>query len=178
MTLILSMSLNFILSWKNDKWYNKRVLIWRFTLVLIKIDYGQIGDQKGSFIQQTQIIMGLRIVYPWYIKSSRRQSKVVVDVEFRWQLTSNESPAGSGWSCNCRFLLPISTFTTFFSIHTSRYLYDSLIYIYMCNWCLTPLRFVLCWDVLNTTFCYKVCVWLSSGLWFSPHTLETNKTDF
>ena len=32
----------------------KRVLIWRFTLVLIKIIYGQIGDQKGSFIQQTQ----------------------------------------------------------------------------------------------------------------------------
>jgi len=44
----------FSLAWKNDKWYNKRVLIWRFTLVLIKINYGQIGDQKGSFIQQTQ----------------------------------------------------------------------------------------------------------------------------
>jgi hypothetical protein len=28
---------------------NKRVLIWRFTLVLIKINYGQIGDQTGSF---------------------------------------------------------------------------------------------------------------------------------
>jgi hypothetical protein len=28
---------------------NKRVLIWRFTLVLIKINYGQIGDQKGLF---------------------------------------------------------------------------------------------------------------------------------
>jgi hypothetical protein len=47
-----------------------------FTLVLIKINYGQIWDQKGSFIQQTQIIMGLRIFYPWYIKISRRQSKV------------------------------------------------------------------------------------------------------
>ena len=41
------MSLNFI--WRNDKWYNKRVLIWRFTLVLIKINYGQIGDQTGLF---------------------------------------------------------------------------------------------------------------------------------
>jgi hypothetical protein len=30
-----------------NKWYNKRVLIWRFTLVLIKINYGQIGDQTG-----------------------------------------------------------------------------------------------------------------------------------
>ena len=29
-------------------------MIWRFTLVLIKINYGQIGDQKGSFTQQTQ----------------------------------------------------------------------------------------------------------------------------
>ena len=28
---------------------NKRVLNWRFTLVLIKINYGQIGDQAGLF---------------------------------------------------------------------------------------------------------------------------------
>jgi hypothetical protein len=41
------MSLNFI--WRNEEWYNKRVLIWRFTLVLIKINYGQIGDQTGLF---------------------------------------------------------------------------------------------------------------------------------
>jgi hypothetical protein len=38
------MSLNFIKVWRNDKWYNKRVLIWHFTLVLIKINYGQIGN--------------------------------------------------------------------------------------------------------------------------------------
>ena len=36
-------------SMENDKWYNKKVLIWRFTLVLIKINYGQIGDQTGLF---------------------------------------------------------------------------------------------------------------------------------
>jgi hypothetical protein len=42
------MSLNFI------KANNKRVLIWRFTSVLIKIIYGQIGEQTGLFIQQTQ----------------------------------------------------------------------------------------------------------------------------
>jgi hypothetical protein len=41
------MSLNFI--WRNDKRYNKRVLIWHFTLALIKINYGQIGDQTGLF---------------------------------------------------------------------------------------------------------------------------------
>jgi hypothetical protein len=42
------MSLNFIKAWRNDK-YNKIDLIWRFTLVLIKIDYGPIGDQTGLF---------------------------------------------------------------------------------------------------------------------------------
>jgi hypothetical protein len=47
-TLILSMSLNFIKAWRNDK-YNKIVFIWHFTLVLIKINYGQIGDQTGLF---------------------------------------------------------------------------------------------------------------------------------
>ena len=41
--------MNFIKAWRNDKLYNKRVLIWRFTLVLIKINYGQIGDQTGLF---------------------------------------------------------------------------------------------------------------------------------
>ena len=53
-TFILSMSLDFIIAWKKDKWYNKRVLIWRFTWLLILKNYGQIGDQKGSFTQQTQ----------------------------------------------------------------------------------------------------------------------------
>ena len=49
-TLILSMSLTFIKAWSNDKWYvNKTVLIWRFTLVLIKKNYGQIGEQTGLF---------------------------------------------------------------------------------------------------------------------------------
>jgi hypothetical protein len=32
----LSMSLNFIIAWNNEKWYNKRDLIWRFTLVFMK----------------------------------------------------------------------------------------------------------------------------------------------
>ena len=29
--------------------HNKRVLIWHFTLVLIKINYGRIGDETGLF---------------------------------------------------------------------------------------------------------------------------------
>jgi hypothetical protein len=48
-TLILSMSLNFITAWRMINDTIKRVLIWRFTLVLIKINYGQIGDQTGLF---------------------------------------------------------------------------------------------------------------------------------
>jgi hypothetical protein len=43
-----SMSLNFIKAWRNNK-YNKRVLIWHFTIVLNKINYGQIGDQTELF---------------------------------------------------------------------------------------------------------------------------------
>ena len=71
------MFLTFIGAWKNDKWWNKRVLIWRFTLALIKINCGQIGEysitcsiayvacvglfghlfwNKRSFWQQCQII--------------------------------------------------------------------------------------------------------------------------
>jgi hypothetical protein len=34
---------------------NKRVLIWRFTFVLIKINYGQIGDQTGLFYTTNQV---------------------------------------------------------------------------------------------------------------------------
>jgi hypothetical protein len=47
--LILSMSLNFITVWRTINDTINRVLIWRFTLVLIKINYGQIGDQTGLF---------------------------------------------------------------------------------------------------------------------------------
>ena len=57
--LILSMSLNFIKAWRNDK-YNKIVLIWRFTLVLIKINYGQIGDQTGLFHTTNPIFYTIR----------------------------------------------------------------------------------------------------------------------
>jgi hypothetical protein len=59
------MPLNFIKAWRNDK-YNKIVLIWRFTLVLIKINYGQIGDQTGLF--HTALVSGKKnIPRYWYI---------------------------------------------------------------------------------------------------------------
>ena len=61
--------------------------------------------------------------------------------------------------------------------------YDSWIYNYLCNQCLSslmlwvwiPLRQV----VLDTTLCDKVCQLLATGWWFSPGTpvSSTNKTD-
>jgi hypothetical protein len=39
---------------RND--INKRVLNWRFTLVLIKINNGQIGDQTGLFNTTNPVI--------------------------------------------------------------------------------------------------------------------------
>ena len=52
---------------------------------------------------------------------------------------------------------------------------------YLCNQCLSPLKFEPCsWrGVLNTTFCDKVCQWFTAGQWFSPGTPVsfTNKTD-
>ena len=57
----------------------------------------------------------------------------------------------------------------------------SWIYNYLCNQCLSPLKFEPCsWGgVLDTTLCDKVCQWLVAGLWFSPGTpvSSTNKVD-
>jgi hypothetical protein len=58
--------------------------------------------------------------------------------------------------------------------------YDSLNYNYLCNQCLSPLKFrgwiPLRRCVLDTTLCDKVCQWLAPGRWFSPVS-STNKTD-
>jgi hypothetical protein len=43
-----------------DKAYNKRVLIWYFTLVLIKINYGQIGDQTGLFYTRNPVFYTIK----------------------------------------------------------------------------------------------------------------------
>ena len=88
------MSVNFIKAWKNDKWYNKRVLIWRFTLVLIKINYGQIGDQTGLFYTRNPVFYtsGKRFVRRtgtfgnlWFIHLSRRTT-VIQDL-LVWQFS-------------------------------------------------------------------------------------------
>jgi hypothetical protein len=61
--------------------------------------------------------------------------------------------------------------------------YDSWIYNYLCNQCLSPpkmwFRIPLRRGVLNTTLCDKVCHWLAAGRWFSPgtHISSTNKTE-
>ena len=60
----------------------------------------------------------------------------------------------------------------------------SLIYNYLCNQCLSPLKlceFQPCswWGVLDTTLRDKVCQWLVTSRWFSAGTLVSfiNKTD-
>jgi hypothetical protein len=60
----------------------------------------------------------------------------------------------------------------------------SWIYNYLCNQCLSPLKFwvraPLWQSVLDTTLCDKVCQWLTAGRWFSPWTLVSsiNKTAY
>ena len=92
--LILSMSLNFIKAWRNDK-YNKIVLIWRFTLVWIKMNYGQIGDQTGLFYTTNPVYYtsGNRFVHRtdtfgnlWFFHLSRRTT-VIQDLLVRRQFS-------------------------------------------------------------------------------------------
>ena len=49
--------------------------------------------------------------------------------------------------------------------------YGSWIYDYLCNQCLSPLKFwvpiPLRQHVLDTTLYHKVCQWLAAGQWFS-----------
>jgi hypothetical protein len=61
--------------------------------------------------------------------------------------------------------------------------YDSWIYNYLCNQCLSPLMLWV-WSplgqsVLDTTLCDKVCQWFAAGQWFSPGTpvFSTNQTN-
>jgi hypothetical protein len=81
--------------WDCDKWYNKRVLIWRFTLVLIKINYGQIGDQTGLFYTTNPVFYtsGNRFVCRtgtfgnlWFFHLSRRTT-VIQDLLVRRQFS-------------------------------------------------------------------------------------------
>jgi hypothetical protein len=55
------MSLNFITAWTTINDTIKRVLILRFTLVLININYGQIGDQTGLFYTTNQYFIPVEI---------------------------------------------------------------------------------------------------------------------
>jgi hypothetical protein len=110
------MSLNFIISWKNDKWYNKRVLIWRFTLVLIKINYGQIGDQTGLFNTTNPVLYtsGNRFVRRtgtfgnrWFFHLSRRTT-VIQDLLVRSQFSlvpDNRTNVNvEAWNVTCFWL--------------------------------------------------------------------------
>ena len=60
------------------------------------------------------------------------------------------------------------------------WLYDSWIYNYLCNQCLSQLMWVrISIRARCTTLCDKVCQWLATGRWFSlgPLVSSTNKTD-
>ena len=49
--------------------------------------------------------------------------------------------------------------------------YDSWIYSYLCDQCMSPLNLLesRSWrGVLDWTLCNKVCHWLATGLWFPP----------
>ena len=59
------------------------------------------------------------------------------------------------------------------------WLYGSWIYNYLCNRCLSPLRFWVRTLFMARCTRYKVCQWLATGQWFSSGTpiFTTNKTD-
>ena len=127
------MSLNFIKAWRNDKWFNKIVLIWHFTLVLIKINYGQIGDQTGFFYTTNPVFYTSRNRFVrrtgtfgnlWFFHLSRRTT-VIQDLLVRHQFSLvphnrtnvnveawkvNGKVAGTFWEpCNIavNFLCPV-----------------------------------------------------------------------
>jgi hypothetical protein len=56
--------------------------------------------------------------------------------------------------------------------------YDSWIYNYLCNQCLSPptlcVQVLFRWGVLDTTLCNQVCQWLAAGQGFSPSTLVSS----
>ena len=83
------MSLNFIIAWKNDK-----VLIWLFTLALIKINYGQIGDQKGSFIQQTQYFRQSARWKPMFFPDQINFYQICPSDRHVWESDFSHKPVG------------------------------------------------------------------------------------
>jgi hypothetical protein len=78
--------------------HNKRVLIWPFTLVLIKVNYGQIGDQTGLFYTTNPVFFtsGNRFVrrtgtFGGFFHLSRRTTVIqdlLVGVSFHWYRTN------------------------------------------------------------------------------------------
>jgi hypothetical protein len=56
--------------------------------------------------------------------------------------------------------------------------YDSWIYNYLCNQCLSPptlcVQILFRWGVLDTTLCNQVWQWLAAGQGFSPSTLVSS----
>ena len=76
--------------------------------------------------------------------------------------------------------ITLSQWSTRFSFGSLLWSYDSWIYNYRFNQCLSPLKLWVrtrSWrGVLDTTLCDHVCQWLATGWWFSPVS-STNKSE-
>jgi hypothetical protein len=106
------MSLNFIKAW---------VLIWHFTLVLIKLNYGQIGDQTGLFYTTNPVFYtsGNRFAHRtgtfgnlWFFHLSRRTT-VIQDLLVRRQFSlvpDNRTNVNVEVCYGCRFCLFLQFF--------------------------------------------------------------------
>jgi hypothetical protein len=106
----------------------------------------------------------------------------------------NHRPAASHWQTLSHNVLSSTPHLTIYNYWASKIVntrvdslmftsYDSCIYNYLCNQCLSPLtlrvRIPVRWGVLDKTLCDKVCQWLAAGRWFSPGNAvsSTNATD-
>ena len=89
----LSMSLNFIIGWDNEKWYNKRVLIWRFPLVFMKSYAGNWQINRCSRNWRNQMTEQYRTIGPeiqGFISDRRSFYRTCPTVfRFHWYMQSS-----------------------------------------------------------------------------------------
>ena len=84
-----------VTAWRTINDTIKRVLIWRFTLVLIKINYGQIGDQTELFYTTNPV---------FYTSGNRFVRRTGTFGNLTFSLVSSDN-------CNTRSTCPTSVFT-------------------------------------------------------------------
>ena len=114
-----------------------------------------------------------------------KKDRIILHLVFQGNVTSNKR----GYIINflqTKFQCVKFVTCTFTPISTSSgpswlWSYDSWIYNYLCNQCLSPL---MLWGRISirarcTTLCDKVCQWIATGRWFSPGppVSSINQTD-